>query len=282
MTSNTNLRAQAKNEFEKGYFKLLNNAFFGRTMMNVRKFMSFELVNDEKRAMRCIANPRYKHRCVFSKYLTGIHFHRKKCLLNVPIYLGFSILDISKTVMYEYWYNYLKPKFDERIELAYTDTDSFIYSVQSEDYYAEIKGNIDRIYDTSNYPHDHPLYSTKNKKIPGYFKNELGAKIMSEFIALCPKMYSVIKLCLSDEEYKTGKGVNKPVLEKRIKHKHYKDCVFEGIEKREIMTRFHTKNHIIYTVDITKTALSSKNDKVAQVDVINTLPYGHYSLVATA
>ena len=127
-----------------------------------------------------------------------------KVKMNKPICLGMSILDVSKTLMYEFWYDYIKPKYQNNAKLFYMVTDSFITHIKTEDFYKDIADDIKNRYDTSNYEVDRPLPKETNKKVIGLMKDELGGKIITEFVALRPKGYSY--LTDDDKNVKKAKG----------------------------------------------------------------------------
>ena len=135
---NTKLRTEAKNDFEKDFFKLMNNAVFGKTMENVRKHRDIKLVTTDKRRNQLASEPNYHTTKYFSENLMAIEMKKTKVKMNKPIYLGMSILDISKTLMYEFWYDYIKPKYQDRAKLCYTDTDGFVIYVKTKDLYKGI------------------------------------------------------------------------------------------------------------------------------------------------
>ena len=112
--------------------------------------------------------------------------------MSKPVYQGGSILEISKTIMYEFWYNYIKPKYENNANLCYMDTDSFVIHIKNEDAYEDIANDVEKRFNTSNYEVNMPLSTGKNKKVIGLMKDELGGKIMTEFVALKPKTYSYI------------------------------------------------------------------------------------------
>ena len=191
---NTELRKNAKNEFEKNFFKLMNNSDFGKTMENVRNHRDIKLVTSEKRRKRLVSEPNY-HSCKkFSDHLMAIEMKKTKVKMNKPLYLGMSILDISKTLMYKFLYDYFKPKHRDRAKLCYTDTGSFIINIITEDFFQGICNDVEKWFDTSNYDKNNkrPLPIGKNKKVPGLFKDELGGKIITEFVALRLKVYSYL------------------------------------------------------------------------------------------
>ena len=155
---NTELRKQAKNDFEKDFFKLMNNAVFGKTVENVRKHRDIKLVTTDKRRSQLVPEPNYHRTKWFSENLLAIEMKKKKKLkMNKPVYLGLSILEISKTLMYEFWYDYMKPKDDDNIKLCYMDTDSFIMHIITEDFYKDIANDVEKRFDTSNYEVNRPL-----------------------------------------------------------------------------------------------------------------------------
>ena len=147
---NTKLRKEAKNDFEKDFFKLMNNAVFGKTMENVRKQRDIKLVTTDKRRNQLTSEPNYHTTKYFSGNLMAIEMKKIKLKMNKPIYLGMSILDISKTLMYEFWYDYIKPKYHDRAKLCYMDTDSFVIHIKSEDCYEDIANDVEKLFDTSN------------------------------------------------------------------------------------------------------------------------------------
>ena len=193
--------------------------------------------------------------------------------MNKPLYLGASILDISKTLMYEFWYNYLKSKYGDRVKLCYTDTDSFIIHIKTEDFFEDISNDVERWFDTSNYDKNdkRPLPIGKNKKVPGLFKDELGGKIITEVAALRPKTYAY----LTDDGHKKAKGTKKCVIKQKLMFENYKDCLFNNKTVYRSQERFKSYYHDVYTEEVNKIALSSNDDKRLQTfDRITTYPYG--------
>ena len=165
---NTKLRKEAKNEFEKDFFKLMNNFIFGKTMENVRGHRDIKLVTTEEKRSKLVSEPNYHTTKHFSKNLLAIEMKKTKVIMNKPVYLDMSILDISKTFMYEFWYDYSKPKYGDRAKLCYMDTDSFVIHIITEDFYKGIASDVERWFDTSNYDENktdkRPLPIGKNKK----------------------------------------------------------------------------------------------------------------------
>ena len=186
---NTKKRKETKNEFEEDFFKLMNNAVFGKTMENVRKHRDIKLVTTEEKRIKLVSEPNYHTTKHFSKNLLAIEMKKTKVKMNKPIYLGMSILDISKTLMYEFWYDYIKPKYQDRAKLCYMDTDSLIIHIKTKDICKNIANDVEKWFDTFNYDENdnRPLPIGMNKKVIGLFKDELGGKIMKEFVTLRAK-----------------------------------------------------------------------------------------------
>ena len=183
---NTELRKNVKNEFEKNFFKLMNNFVFEKTMENVRNHRDIKLVTSEKRRKRLVSEPNY-HSCKkFSDHLMVIEIKKTRVKMNKPLYLGMSILDISKTLMYKLCYDYLKPKYRDRAKLCHTDTDSFIIDIITEDFFQDISNDVEKWFGTSSYDKNDKMSLPigKNKKVPGPFKDELRGKIITEVVAL--------------------------------------------------------------------------------------------------
>ena len=185
---NTELRKMAKNDFEKDFFKLINNAVFGKTMENVRKHRDIKLVTTDKKRSKLVSEPNYHMINSISENLSIIEMKRTKVKMNKPIYLGLPILEISKLLMYEFWYDYMKPKYGDNVKLCYMDTDSFIMNIKTDNFYKDVANNVEKRFDTSNYECDRPLPTGKNKKVIGLMKDELGGRIITEFVALRPKL----------------------------------------------------------------------------------------------
>ena len=185
---NTELRKIAKNDFEEDFFKLMSNAVFGKTMENVRKHRDIKLVTADKKISKLVSEPNYHTSNYISKNLSIIEMKRTKVKMNKPVYLGLSILEISKILMYEFWYDYMKPKYGGNVKLCYMDTDSFIMNIKTEDFYKDIAHDVEKRFDTSNYEADRPLSTGKNKKVIGLMKDELGGRIITEFVTLNQKL----------------------------------------------------------------------------------------------
>ena len=216
----TDLRKEAKNEFEKDFFKLMNNSVFGKTMENVRNHRDIKLVTSDKRRSILASEPNYHSSKCISKDLMIMEMKKVEVKMNKPIYLGQAILDISKTLMYKFWYDYIKPKYEEKARLCYMDTDTFVIHIKTDD--------VDKLIDTSKYKKDDnkPLPIGINQGVLGKFKDELKGKIMTEFIVLRAKTYAY--LLDDDSEHKKAKGTKKCIIKRQLTFKNYKDSLLNN------------------------------------------------------
>ena len=276
---NTNLRTKAKNNFEKDFFKLMNNSVFGKTMENIRNRVDVKLVNTKEKFKKLVAKPNFRSRKIFSENLISVHMKKTSLTMNKPVYLGMCILDLSKTIMFDFHYNYIKPKYGDKAKLLFTDTDSLMYEIETEDFYKDITGDVKNRFDTSDYPENHPsgIPTGINKKVLGMFKDEAAGKIIKEFVGLRSKLYSFI---MDDgEETKKCKGIKKQVVESSIRHEHYKTCLTTGKELLRKQNILRSYNHEVYTEEVNKIALSALDDKrYILSNGVHTLAWGHYKI----
>jgi hypothetical protein len=223
---------------------------------------------------KLVAKPNMDRFKIFNSDLVGVHT-RKNCLkMNRPTYVGFSILDISKTLMYSFHYDYIKPTYGNNVKLLFTDTDSLCYHIATEDVYQDWSLNTN-YFDFSDYPSSHKLYSIDNKKVIGKFKDETASIPIEEFIGLRSKMYS---LKYGAVEKKTAKGISKVVINKQLRHTIYKDCLVNSVSINSSMNQIRSINHQLYSVNICKLSLCPFDDKrYVLEDGVNTLAHGHYS-----
>ena len=211
---NTKLRQKAKNNFKKDFFKLMNNAAFGKTMENMRKHRIIKVVTTEGRRSYLVSEPNYHTINFFTETLLTIEMRKAQILMNKLVYLGLSILDLNKPVMYECWYNYVKSKYGENAKICYMDTDSFIVHVKTDDITNNIVEDVKTKFDTSNFELDRPLPKGKNEKVIGLMKDELGEQIVKEFVGLRSKIYSYVKN--NDDEDEKAKGIKMCVIKKKL------------------------------------------------------------------
>ena len=203
---------------------------------------------------------------------------KTKLVLNKPVYTGMTILENSKIFMYEFFYDHLKAIYRQKCELVYTDTDSLILDIETEDVYEDMKEHS-WMYDTSNYPKDHLLYNAENKKVLGKMKDECGGGVINEVVAVRPKMYSVDME--GKKKYKEGEGREKNVIEKEITHEHYREALFERKQFMHKMKILRSEGHEMYGMCMNKISISPFDTKrwIAD-DGIHTLAYGHFRLAA--
>ena len=223
----------------------------GKAMENIRKYRDIKLVTAYKRRSKLLSEPNYHTMNYISEDLSIIEMNKTRVKMNKPIYLELSILDISKILMYEFWYDYMKPKYGSDVKLCYMDTDSFVMNIKTNDFYKDIANDVERKFDISNYEVNRPLPMGKNKKVIGLMKDE--------FVTLRPKTYSY--LTDDGKEDKKAKGTKKCVIKRMIKFNDYKNCLFKDEVILKSQQRFISKKHYIYTENIKKIALSNIDDK---------------------
>ena len=188
----------------------MNIVVFGKTMENVRENRNIKLVTTERRRNHLVSEPNYHTTKFFPENILAIEMRKTQLLMNLPVYLGLSVLDLSKTVMHEFWYDHVKPNYGENKKHCYMDTDSFTVHVKTEDIYKDITVDVGTRFDTSNYELDSPLTKGKNKKVIGLMKDELGGKIITKFVELRAKTYSYLKD--NNNADKKAKSTNKCVM----------------------------------------------------------------------
>ena len=312
---NTELRKKAKKEFEKNFLKLINNTFFGKTMENVRNHRDIKLVTSDKRRKLLVSEPNYHSHKKFSDHLMAIEMKKTRVKMTKSLYLGMSILDSSKILMYEFWYDYIRRKYGDRAKLCYTDTDSsildsskilmygfwydyirrkygdraklcytdtdnFIIYIKTQNFFEDISNDVEGWFDTSYYDKNdkRPFTIGKSKKVPDLFKDELGGKIMTEAATLRPKTYAY----LDDDGsgHKKAKGTKKCVIKQKHMFENFKDYLFNNKNIYRSQERLRSYNHDVYTEKVNKIALSSNDDKRLQTsDRVITYPYGTSEMI---
>ena len=250
---NTQLRTAATNDFEKDFFKLMNNSVFGKTMENIRKHRkhrNIKLVMTEEKYLRKVMKPYFKFGVLFGEDLMGCKMGKIKVVMNKPVYLSQAILDLSKIVMYEFHYDYMVLKYGlEKLKLCYMDTDSLVYDIKTEDFYEDIANDVEARFDTSGYSKTdfRPLPIGLNKKVIRLMKDELGGKIMTDFVAL--------------------------------RFEDYKTCLFSDSTEYRSQLMFRLSKHEVHTIEVNKVALNRDDDKrISRKDGISTFARGHNDL----
>lgn len=306
---NTRLRQGAKNDFGKNLFKLMNNAVFGKTMENIRKHSNVKLItkwDGRYGAEALISRPEFKSSTILSDNLVIIEMDKTEAYFNKPIYVGMCILDLAKTTIYDFHFNYMKNNFAD-CEVLYTDTDSLIYEIRHTDVYKVMKKDCHQYFDTSDYPKDN-IYNipSVNKKVLGMMKDENNGRIMTHFIGLRSKMYSTkvlhtpeeidkerIKLKRMNMENavferalsnlgvtKKIKGIKKSVIANKINFEDYLNCLETFSEKSVLQNLIRSRNHELCTIKQNKIGLSPHDDKrMISTTTYSTLPWGHYSIM---
>ena len=203
--------------------------------------------------------------------------------MSKPIYVGQAVLDISKTLMFEFWYDYLKPMYGDRIRSCYTDTDSFIKHIKTDDFYKDISADVDKWLHTSNFNKNdnRTLEIGKNKKVLGKYKDEIGGKIMTKFCALTAKAYSFLINEYTDDDYEKNnivnqkaKGTKEWVIKSEILFNNYIDSLFKNEVLLRSQHRFRSDHHKLYTEEVNNKALSSNDDtRIQTFDRLTTYPY---------
>ena len=256
----------------------MNNAVFGKTMENIRKHKNINLVTSEEKYLKTVIKLNFKSGVQFDENLMGCEMGKIKVIMKKPVYLGQTILDLSKTIMYEFRYDYMKPKYGEdSLKLCYKDTDSFAYSIETEDFYKDIAKDVPGRFDTSGYIPDRPLPVSLNKKVIGLTKDELGGNVMTEFIALRPKLYSYRVLDAGENE--KCKGIKNCVVKKTLTFEDYKACLLNSDTIYRSQLMFRSIKHDIFTLEVNKIALNRDDDKrIVKNSGISTFAHGHKSL----
>ena len=275
---NTEKRKNAKNDFEKDFFKLMNNSVFGKTMENLRKRVDVRLVTDEKKLLKLTSKPTYVSSKIFNENLVAVHKIKETLTLNRPAYVGMCILDLSKTLMYDFHYNYIKRNYGKKAKLLFTDTDSLTYEIKAKDVYKDLFKDKDK-FDNSDYPEYSPFFYKKNKKVIGKFKDEAAGIPIIEFVGLRSKMYSYIKD--NQKGGKTAKGIKKNVIKNNIMHDDYKETLFNNKQMYHKMKTIRSENHQLGSYELNKVSLSCFDDKrYIHKDRIKSHAYGHKNIVS--
>ncbi len=258
----TQLRQLAKTKFEQDQFKKVANCVYGKTIQNTRNYMRVRLHSKVTSLLRCVSSFTFKSFTIVDKNLVQTNHTMGLIKHDRPIYIGFTILELSKYFMYDFYYNTLMKNLKCELELGMSDTDSLLFKVDNSKVFRK---HIRDHMDYSNYPPDHPRFSLLNKAKLGYFKDELGGKqICEEFVGLKSKCYSLLLRNINSnlvEEKKICKGLGRVAINNRLKFKHYKECLFKGIPRRYDFHVIRSRTHKISTVRINKKAISHFDSK---------------------
>ena len=274
---NTNKRTLSSNDFEKNFFKLMNNSVFGKTMENLRKRVDVRLVTDKEKLLKLASKPSYVSSKIFNENLVAVHKIKETLTMNRPAFVGACILDLSKTFMYDFHYNYIKYKYGDKAKLLFTDTDSLTYEIETPDAYADFFDNKD-IFDNSDYNKKSPFYFDHNKKVIGKFKDEAAGIPVTEFVGLRSKMYSYT---LDNKQTKrTAKGIKKNIIQNNLSHDNYKKVLLSGEQIHHSMKTIRSVNHQLSSYELNKISLSCFDDKrYIHENGITSFAYGHYKIL---
>jgi hypothetical protein len=264
---NTTMRSKGTTDFEKDFYKLMNNSVFGKLMEDIRKRTNVELVVNECRMEKVVASPLYNYHKIINENIVAVAKHQPSIKLDKPVYAGFCVLETSKLLMYEFHYGFIKEKYGLNAQLLFTDTDSLCYHIKTNDLYDDIKGG--EWFDFGNYPKDHPLYCNNNNKVIGKMKDETAGVPIVEFVGLRAKLYSIL---VDDGCVKqAARGIPKRV---RDTHSMYKTCLLESKTTYVKFKTITSAQHIVNTSEIVKKSLSPFDDKrKLSADGITSKPY---------
>ena len=300
---NSEKRLGSTSKFESDFFKLANNSIYGKTIESLRNRTNVDIVKEPGRAKKLTSKPQFKGFQILDEEITVVQSVKRSLTLNKPIACGFIVLENAKNIMGDFWYNTLKEIYDDKIKLILSDTDSFVYAVQTEDGYQDLYNIRDKM-DLSGYDKSTPLgkfHDPSNKKVPGMFSDERPKEIIREVVALKPKMYSLLTKKLTCDQKSgnpdhdctsgcvegysiTAKGITKSA-QRRITHEDYKSCLNfrETIDKTgtqmTVSNTIRAYGHKLYTISINKRGLSAYDDKKYICDDgISTLSHGNYNI----
>ena len=242
----------------------------------MRKRVDVRLVTDEKKLLKLTSKPTYVSSKIFNENLEAVHKIKETLTLNRPVYVGMCILDLSKTLTYDFHYNYIKQKYNNKAKLLFTDTDSLTYEIETNDLYKDFWNDTNK-FDNSEYPENSPFYDNTIKKVIGKFKDETSGMPITEFIGLRSKMYSYIKD--NDQNNKTTKGIKKIVIQKNIKHEDYKQTLFNNRQMYHSMKTIRSNLHQLGSYELNKVSLSCFDDKrYIHKNGITSYAYGHFKI----
>ena len=245
-------------------------------MENIRKRIDVRLITNKEKLLKLSSKPTFVSSKIFNKNLVAVHKIKEKLTLNRPAYVGMCILDLSKTLMYDFHYNQIKSVYGDKARLLFTDTDSLTYEIEAKDVYQDFWNHKEK-FDNSDYPENSPYYNKENKKVIGKFKDEAAGIPITQFIGLRSKMYSYIKE--NQKGGKTAKGIKKCIIKNEIKHIDYTNVLFNNDQIHHSMRTIRSQNHQLGSYKINKISLSCFDDKrFIHNNGITSYAYGHYKI----
>jgi hypothetical protein len=278
MTFNMEARKNASNPFEAMMVKTMSNSIYGKCLQSPRGKKDVRLVSNKQKLEKLIRKPNMKSFEIFDENLALVELQRTEALFNNPLPCAFAILDISKAIMYNTYYEKLMKAYgSQHLRLFYIDTDSLLVSIEGVNLFEEMEKHSDW-FDTSNFEKDHPMFSVKNKGQYGLLKSETGSRLIQEYVGLRAKMYSL--LCSDHTEKTVCKGIQKSVINKELKHSLYKQCLFSDSLFRHEMHQIKSRKHRLYTLHLNKISLCPFDDKryILPKQYHETLAFGHWKI----
>jgi hypothetical protein len=276
-------------EVKKGFFKLMNNSVYGKTMQNVREYESMKFTLSPSKAQRWFNRPDcsgvhiYNNHADVEKPLVYCTFTKRIVKMNQPIVVGSTVLDHSKHMIYNIWYDKLKPKWGDNIQLLYQDTDSLVIKVNSPNYYKDLQDIRDIIDFTGFNDRTHPVfegidYDTEiepHKDVLGRLKSETKDSEIQEFIALKAKQYSFV---VNDKSTMKNKGLPGAVAKSRLCHKDFLDSLLKATTLSVTFKTIRSHKHQVGIDLMEKIAVTCYDDKRYYLNALESLPYGHYKI----
>ena len=252
----------------------MNNSVFGKTIENLRKRVNVSLITDKEKLLKHCSKPTFISCKIFNENLVAVHKMKESLTLNRPAYVGMCILDLSKTLKFDFHYNHIKQNNNNKAKLLFTDTDSLTYHINTNDIYKDFWFDKEK-FDFSGYNVESEFHDSTNKKIVGKMKDETAGLPIIEFIGLRSKMYSYVK---DDEKScKRAKGIKRNVVKNEIRHEDYKNALFSKTQMFHKMKTIRNENHNIYSMEISKKSLSCFDDKrFILPNGFDSYAYGHY------
>lgn len=274
---NTKKRQEAQTQFEKNFYKILNCSVFGKMMENQRKYKNVQLVNNENKLKKIVSKPSFESCKVFEDNLVAAHCKNVKVTITKPVYVGQAILDLSKLLMYDFFYNYLKKRYGAKCRLLMTDTDSFLYQLvdTKSDLYLDMM-DYTHLWDTSDYPPEHFLHSNENKRVVGLFHDETNGRPIEKFCGLRSKLY--VYQVNDGQDIKKAKGITKPTIQKKLYFELYEKALFENTEHIESMDLIRSHSHQLYVETVHKKCLTAFDDKRYILPDGSTYAFSHYKI----
>ena len=278
---NIRMRAEAANPFIKNALKLVNSAICGGTLLNpLDDATEVEICHDENSTnlIKSFSQPTFRKVDVMNEDRFLVTFNRPSVKASSPIYVGYSILDHAKLYMYKFWYSTIVPTYGQRAQFVYSDTDSFIINIETDDIVKEIQGPLAKHLDLSNFPLDHPLYSNKCMGELGKLKIETAPYHIKEFVALKPKAYSYTTTESDQVCHNTLKGVPKHGRN-NLNVETYKECLYSNTRISQDISNLRFYNSNMSPTKNSQIILSSFEDKRYYVDGLNSYGYGHHKII---